>query len=136
LITDINWGKDDGFKAEWYGVAQYYIRKINPCLSLVVRGEVFRDDDGFAVFKDKSNDGFVDFERGNDTPDGSGIIPGLVSGKDTTYAALTVGLNVKPYENLLFRPEVRWDWASGNKPFDDSSDNDQFTAGFDVIWSF
>jgi len=134
--SEVNFGKDNAFDAEWYGVCTQLAYKVNPCVTFVVRGEVFRDDDGFAVFKDKSNDGFVDFERGNDTPDGSGIIPGLVSGKDTTYGELTFGVNVKPYENLLFRPEVRWDWASGNKPFDDSSDNDQFTLGFDMIWSF
>lgn len=134
-ITDINIGNDEGANAEWYGWAQYFTYEINKCVSGVVRIEVFRDDDGFAVFKDPSNDGFIDAERGIAGPSGFGA---LVGGGGTTYSALTVGLNWKPYEKLLVRPEVRWDWAQNNtkNPFDDASDIDQFTLGFDVIWSF
>jgi hypothetical protein len=136
LITDVNAGKDEtiqavGDNSEWYGIAQYAIWQMNKCVAGVARIEVFRDDDGFAVFKDVSNDGFINIERGEST---GGAVTG---GGDSTYTELTLGLNIKPYENLLIRPEARWDWASGgNAPFDDSSDNNQFTLGLDVILFF
>ena len=57
-------------------------------------------------------------------------------GGDTTYTAITLGVQYRPWENWLIRPEVRWDFADENGPFDDSSDGDQFTFGFDVIVSF
>mgnify|MGYP001575547381 CR=1 FL=1 len=57
-----------------------------------------------------------------------------------TFSSLTVGLNYKPFENVRIRPELRWDWTDFNlgplSAFDDASDNNQFTAAFDVILSF
>jgi hypothetical protein len=139
-VTDINFGKDEGFDSEWYGVAQYLVYKINNCLSSVARLEIWRDDDNFAAFKDVSNDGFINQERGEQIDPTTGFASGLSGGGDTTYTSLTLGLNYKPYENLMLRPEVRMDWAdigsTGIAPFDDNSDNNQFTLGFDVIWSF
>ncbi len=127
-MTDLNYGQDDGFDAEWYGVAQYFIFDINKYLAFVLRGEVFRDDDAFAVFKDPENDGVMNAQIGEANS--------LVFGSDTTYYALTAGLNIKPFDDVLIRPEVRWDWADGGTPYDDSSSDDQFTFGIDVILSF
>ena len=121
-------------------MANYVRYELNKCLAAVARFEVWRDDDNFAAFKDTSNDGFINQERGQQIDLGTGLANGLTTGGDTTYVALTLGLNWKPYENLLVRPEVRWDWADkgslGIKPFNDSEDLNQFTAGFDVIWFF
>jgi carbohydrate-selective porin OprB len=134
FITDLNYGYDDGFSAEWYGVAQYVTLQVNKWLGVVVRGEVFRDDDGFAVAKFKDNDGFINVQRG----ELHAVPPGdVVPGADTTYTALTLGLNVKPCEPVMLRPEVRWDWASGgNKPFNDGGDNQMFTIAMDVLFKF
>ncbi len=137
LVTDLNAGWDEAFGGtEWYGVAQYFIYKMSDCCSLVVRGEIFRDDDGFVVAKFGDNDDFIDVERG----EVGGLDVATAGGGDTTYTALTVGLNLKPYENLLLRPELRWDWADGGSltagPFDDLSDNTSFTIGMDAILFF
>ena len=138
-LTDLNYGKDDGFNAEWYGIAQYFTYAVNDYLTLGVRGEVFRDDDGFAVVSVGNNEDLVKLQRGIF----KGIDPRTVFGGDTTYAAITVGANVKLpgklKDRVLIRPEVRYDNAiagARNHPFDDSSDHDQFTASVDVIVTF
>ena len=133
LMSQFNWTREEGFDAEAYGVAEYFIYKINNCMTGIVRFEIFRDDDGLFVNQYAQNDDFINLERG----ELGALDPRTHSGGDSTYTALTLGLNIKPYEHLLLRPEIRMDWASGgNAPFDDSSDNKQFTLGFDVIWSF
>jgi hypothetical protein len=137
LITDLNWGWDEGFDAEWYGAAQYWIYAANECTNLVARLEVWRDDDGFAAFEDTSNDGFIDLEHGIPGPNGFGA---LLFGGDNTYTSLTLGVTHKPSPNLILRPEVRMDWVDvgslGIAPFDDFTDNNQMTVGMDAIWQF
>ena len=56
---------------------------------------------------------------------------------DNDIYALTMGVNFKPHANLLFRPEIRWDWVDGN-PAGILEDNDdqQTTFGFDSIVLF
>ena len=137
--TDFNYGQDDGFDAEWYGVAQYLTYTVNDWLSVGARGEVWRDDDGFAVASIGNNEDLVKLQRGIFR----NIDPRTVGGRDTTYGAITVGANIKPpgkfKDHVLIRPEVRYDSAIGgarNHSFDDSSDHDQFTASLDVILSF
>ena len=39
-----------GQDAEWYGINQYLFYTINDCWKAGLRGEWFRDDDGFRVF--------------------------------------------------------------------------------------
>jgi hypothetical protein len=65
-----------------------------------------------------------------------------VGGGRTTYGALTAGVNIKPpmpkpISGLTIRPELRCDRALTNtRPFNDSGDRDQFTAGLDFILTF
>jgi hypothetical protein len=130
FITDANYGEDEGFHAEWYGVAQYATYQLTPWLSVGARGEAFRDDDGFAVAAFKRSDDFINLERGQPAK-------GAIAGKDTTYTELTLGLNVTPCKYAVFRPEVRWDWSGGgNHPFNDGKDSDMFTLAMDVILKF
>jgi len=129
LISDLNYGVDEGFDAEWYGAAQYGIYQINDWLSFVVRGEVFRDDDGFAVVKVTDNDDLIDAQRGQH------ISPKTTNAGAATYTELTVGLNLTPYKTLLIRPEARWDWAN-KQAYNDFGDQQQFTLGMDVIFKF
>jgi hypothetical protein len=44
----------------------------------------------------------------------------------------------KPLAGLVIRPELRYDRALNDdtRPFNDSSDRDQFTAGIDCILTF
>ncbi|MHB8902975.1 MAG: porin [Thermoguttaceae bacterium] len=93
------------------GVNQYLFYKVNECVSVGGRFEWLYDRD--AAF----------------------VQPGLASG---SYYNLTGGINWKPQANFIVRPEVRYDWFSGNAvagglPFDNHTKDDQFSIGFDVI---
>jgi hypothetical protein len=131
--TDLLWQNDGSFSnsgavddAECYSVYQYLIYEINKCLSAGIRGEIAQDDDNLRI-----------------VPIGAGPaalgLPGPFA-EESTYTSLTVGLNWKPFENVRVRPELRWDWTDFNlgplSSFDDASDNNQFTASFDVILTF
>jgi len=106
---------DGAEKAEWYGINQYLLWQINNCWAAGMRVEWFRDDDGARV-------SFNGPAEGN-------------------YGELTFGLNWTPRERLVLRPELRYDWfggraAAGELPFGDGNEADQFSGGFDVIWTF
>ena len=70
------------------------------------------------------------------------IDPRTVGGGRTTYGAITAGVNIKPpmpkpIGGLTVRPEIRYDRSlNGTRPFNDSSDEDQFTMGVDCILTF
>ena len=107
---------------EWYGVNQYLLYKLSDCSAFGGRFEWFRDDDG------------------------SRVIPGfppqlsLVPGNAGNYYEATVGFNYKPHANVLFRPELRWDWYDGTtvagRPFNNGRSDSQLSAGFDMIVTF
>jgi len=58
-----------------------------------------------------------------------------------TYTGLTLGLNVKPFSSAsykplagwLFRPEIRWDHSFETNAYNDFTDDNQFTIGFDFV---
>ena len=134
LITDLTFTRDDGFETQCYGVAQYATYAFNKYLTLGVRGEIFRDSNGFFVTQFGANDDFVDIERGSLT----GLDPRTVgSGGDSTYAAVTVGGNVKVNEHILIRPELRYDKELGGRhAYTDSTQSHQFTGALDVLFTF
>jgi hypothetical protein len=137
-ITDLNYIYDEAADATGYGIAQYFIYTINDVLSVGLRGEIWRDADGFYVASFAENDDALDLLRGGSVT----IDPRTVGGGKTTYGAVTLGLNIKPpvpkpAASLVFRPELRFDRAlNGTRPFNDSSDRNQFTASIDVIITF
>src|SRR5438309_2471057 len=134
-ITDLNYIYDEAADATGYGVAQYFIYTSNDLLSIDVRGEIWRDADAFYVASFAENDDAVDVLRGGSVT----LDPRTVGGGKTTYGAITLGLNIKPTlpkpaASLVIRPELRFDRAlTGTRPFNDSKDRNQFTAGIDVI---
>ena len=138
LITDLNYVYDAAADATGYGAAQYFIYTINDVFSIGARGEIWRDADGFYVTSFAQNDDLVDGLRGGSVT----IDSRTVGGGKTTYGALTLALNIKPpvpkpAASLVIRPELRFDRAlNGTRPFNDSSDSNQFTAGIDVIITF
>ena len=137
-ITDLNYIYDEAADASGYGMAQDFIYTINDVFSIGARGEIWRDADGFYVASFAENDDAVDLLRGGSVT----IDPRTIGGGKTTYGAVTLGLNIKPpvpksAASLVFRPELRFDRAlNGTRPFNDSSDRNQFTAGIDVIITF
>lgn len=100
--------------AEWYGINQYLFYDINDNLKSGVRFEWFRDDDGVRVPRSNGNN----------------------------FWQLTGGLNWKPADAWMVRPEVRWDWSdNGSRPYDVNSagtgtSGSQFLLVTDVIYSF
>ncbi|MDZ4820719.1 MAG: outer membrane beta-barrel protein, partial [Planctomycetota bacterium] len=131
-------GADGGTtSASWYGVNQYLFYKINCCWSAGVRAEWFRDDDGVRVAP------AGDYARTGDYPNSN---PASIGGFEGNFYEVTLGLNYKPSgnPNFVFRPEVRYDWYSGNPsyvdgtslPYDDANNLDQVTYGFDMIYLY
>ena len=96
--------------ARWYGINQYLFYQVSDNVRAGLRGEWFRDDDGFRVV------------AGGGTP--------------ADYYQITGGLNINLADCVLLRPEVRWDWCDGATPYDDFSDDDQFLFATDLIWQF
>ncbi len=137
-ITDLNYAYEESVQARGYGIAQYLTYACNDWLTVGVRGEVWRDADGFFVAQSASNNDFIHFARGDDTV----FDPRTVGGGRTTYGAITAGVTIKPpvpkpLTGLMIRPELRYDRSlNGTRPFKDSSERDMLTAGLDVVITF
>jgi len=136
-ITDLNYTHDEAADASAYGVAQYLTYTINDKITAKIRGEIWRDDQGFYAAQ------FADPHDPMRALAGESVIdPRTVGGGRTTYGALTVGLDIKPpvpkpFTGLTIRPELRVDHSfSDTQPFNDSSDNTMFTAAIDIIVTF
>ncbi len=125
---DYGWQDDGGGAlgdAEWYSINQYLLMKINCRWAVGLRFEWFRDDDGTRV---------------------TGLQPGNPIFGDQfvgNFWELTLGLNYAPTDRIRLRPELRYDWyqgspapGSGQLPFDDGTDNKQFTVALDAIWTY
>jgi len=136
-ITDLNYTHDDAADASAYGVAQYLTYAINDRIAVKIRGEVWRDDQGFYAAQ------FADPHDPMRALAGEPVIdPRTVGGGRTTYGALTVGLDIKPtvpkpFTGLTIRPELRIDHSfSDTQPFKDSSDDTIFTLAIDAVTTF
>ncbi len=136
-ITDLNYALDEGADAQAYGVAQYFTCAINGWLTAGLRGEIFRDSQGFYVVSFANTHDPIRALEGEPAID-----PRTVGGGKTTYGAITAGVNIKPpmpkpLAGLAIRPEIRYDRSlNGTHPFNDSNERDQFTVGLDVILTF
>lgn len=93
----------------WYSIVQYLLYEVNDCWTANARLEWVRDQDGF-----------------------------LMASSTGDLWGMTLGLNYKPTANLVYRPEIRWDWSDGLTPplFDDHTRNNQFTFAVDVVWIY
>jgi hypothetical protein len=136
-ITDLNYALDEVSDAQAYGIAQYFSYAINSWLTAGIRGEIFWDDDGFYVVSFANTHDPMRALEGESTID-----PRTVGGGKTTYGAITAGVNIKPpmpkpLAGLAIRPEIRYDCSlNDTRPFNNSRDRDQFTAGIDFIVTF
>ena len=117
--------------AYWYGVNNYVFYNFTDYLIGGFRLEWFSDVNGYRV----STGGFR---------------PGALTGNGNGFAGnfweATWGLNYLVGNNLVIRPEVRYDWYSrnqaqaggpGNMPYGPNlNNNGQFYGGCDIIWNF
>ncbi len=133
--TELNYIRDDGFSAAGGGVAEYLTYPLSSTITAGIRGEIWRDADGFFVAGFPGNNDFVNLEEG---------LPTTAYGVGSaTYGAITLGLNIKPahlpkmIDGLNIRPEIRYDSTlSGSGAFTGSDavlGKDQFTIGLDVV---
>jgi len=132
LVHNLGWENNGDWRsnqdAEWYGINQYFLLKLNPKWQASARVEWLRDDDGARVFGPPPAAGIRAWERG----------PGFAG----NFYELTLGVSYRPHPNVVFRPEIRWDWYDGTRnlagdlPFRDGDRSTQFTVGGDVICTF
>lgn len=92
--------------AGWYGVAGFMLYEFNEKWTGVLRGDVFRDQHG------------------------------VRTGFNNTFYETTLGLIYKPKSWFWIRPEIRWDWTTGEPAYNDATAKHQFTYGFDMIFLF
>ncbi len=101
-------GASDG--KEWYGVAGYVTYKLDAMFSLNGRAEWFSDPNGVKY--------------------------GIVA---ANYYELTAGLGIKPFpndkwgQNLVVRPELRYDWSDQEAY---NGKNNQLVAAVDAYFTF
>jgi hypothetical protein len=125
-----NIGQADGL-AQWYGINQYMFYNISDTLVGGMRLEWFRDNNGTRVINPIRN-----------------LIWGgpVGSGYAGNFWQATWGLNWKPNNNWIIRPEIRYDWYSpdnmnGPLPFGKITNGSgdqygQLYGGCDAIWQF
>jgi len=117
LYTDVPHidGVRDGAPGQDYGIAAYGSYKISPMVTANVRGEYFRDQNGFST------------------------------GAQANYYEVTVGAQIHPLPNdnifqwLQLRPEVREDWSDRpvyNFSHSGGGDFNEFTVAMDAIMQF
>jgi len=87
--------------ANWLGVLNYLTYDFAPRMSGTVRVEFFDDAQG---------------QR---------------TGFEGLYTAVTAGLSFKPRRDVIFRPEIRYDYNEHSRPYEDK--HGLFTATADVI---
>jgi hypothetical protein len=118
--------------AYWYGVNQYLFYNFTDYLIGGLRLEWFRDNNGTRV----------QYGLRDGSPEATGFAG--------NFWAMTWGMNYLVGNNLVIRPELRYDWFSqdvGNAaqgvglPFGKTAgglgtQSDQFYGGCDIIWQF
>ena len=122
--------------AEWYGINSHLYYDIKDNLSVGMRAEWFRDQNGFRVW----GPGRVAAATNNSN--NSYAVPGVnnSSAVGASYYELTWGLNWKPTKWLNLRPNVRYDWIDttattyNNSPFGGQQDQVLFSNDFTVTF--
>jgi len=134
FTTELNYIREEAFRAEGYGVAQYASYALTDTLTLNGRAEVWRDNAGFYVASFPGNLDYIKAELG--LPNTSIPTP------RTTYGEVTLGVTYKPglpapISTLMIRPEIRYDRAlNGRMAFSGGRNSDAFTVAADAILGF
>jgi hypothetical protein len=118
-----------GQNANYYGLEQMLIRKLNDKWSLGLRFEWVRDEEGSRI---------AGIGNALLTDMGWGGKPGFAG----SFYDTSIGLNYRPCPNCLFRPEVRWDSydgprnVAGQLPFNNYNSSTQFTTAMDLVITY
>jgi hypothetical protein len=128
---------------EWYGISTHVYYDLLNDLSVGIRGEWFRDRDGFRVPSPFRVVAALNSRGSSFAGDPSGVV---IAPAD--YYAITFGMNWKPakrlkldwklMQKLNLRPNIRYDRADGldqsHRPFDNRKD--QIVFSLDAIIPF
>jgi hypothetical protein len=134
LTTELNYIRDDFFRADGYGAAQYASYALTDTLTLNGRAEIWRDNKGFYVGAFPGNLDFVNASLG--------LPATAITAPPTTYSEFTAGVTWKPavgspLGSFAIRPEVRYDHSlNGTKPFNSGRDAGALTFAADAIVGF
>ncbi len=136
LTTEVNYVREDGYRAEAWGIAQYASYTLTDTLTLNGRAELYRDSSNFFVSNPVSDRDYANVQRGT-------FSRFITAPKPTTYSEFTLGVTYKPsgvpqqLSTLLIRPEVRYDRALNNsRAFNDGKDRGAFTLATDIVIGF
>lgn len=103
-------------RAAWIGVVNTLTYALDASLAVGLRLEWFRDDDNFRVLS-PAREGRAVLQPGS-------------------YHAATLGLKWQPQPWLLVRPNARFDWSDGPRPFADGASNTQWLFSVDCTVRF
>ncbi|MFI3218459.1 MAG: porin [Methylococcales bacterium] len=127
--------------AQWYGINSHIYYDIQDDLSVGMRGEWFRDQDGFRVCSPGRVGATINVV--DDAGNGVSSARGTATCQPATYYALTAGLNWKPKPWINVRPNVRYDWNDGKNAngtpynvFDGGDRQSQFLFSTDATITF
>ncbi len=136
LTAEVNYVKEDGFRAEGYGAAGYASYALSDNLTLNGRAEIWRDSTNFFVSTPANYLDYVAAERG--TPANL-----ITAAAPTTYSEATIGVTYKipglpeKLTTAMFRPEIRYDRSlNGTTPFGDGKHQGRFTFAADLVLGF
>ncbi len=134
FTTEFNYVREDGFRAEGYGAAQYVSYALTDTLTLNGRAEVWRDNNNFFVSNPVSNRDYANLQRGD-------FSRFITAPRPTTYSEFTLGLAWKPsyppLNTLVLRPEIRYDRTlNGSRPYNSGRDSGQVTISADAVLGF
>lgn len=106
---------EPGVDAEWYGINTHLYYDVHDQVTVGVRGEWFRDQNGFRVCSPgrvnaATDPSFNSYAIGGQPNNCTGF------GTGASYYAVTAGLTWKPTTWLRVRPNVRYDWVDGTNP--------------------
>lgn len=136
-------------QAQWYGINTHMYYDVLPDFSVGVRGEWFRDRDGFRVWSPGRVSAATDNMGNSYALIGGGLSTAMSVPAD--YYAVTIGANWKPAKRLKIdtkalqqfniRPNIRYDRADGLNnvaymPFGGGTSKDQVLFSMDFVLPF
>ena len=122
--------------AEWYGINSHMYYDLKDNLSIGMRAEWFRDQNGFRVW----SPGRISAATNGNGYSYAAPGPSYASGVGASYYELTWGLNWKPTKWLNLRPNVRYDWIDSTvtnasaSPFGGQKEQVLFSNDFTVTF--
>ena len=122
--------------AEWYGINSHLYYDLKDNLSIGMRAEWFRDQNGFRVFAPGRISAATNGTGYSYAAHGTNYSTGVAA----SYYELTWGLNWKPTKWLNLRPNVRYDWidtttsTAAGSPFGGQKDQVLFSNDFTVTF--